>query len=118
MRYRKRPVEIEAEQYRAGLEDGFVIEHDPTLFADITGRYIARDMLQLEQAEYATPFYSLANLQEIAIAEPEYLDELSPFIHTLVGRHLISPGDWIITDAGARYPCRPDIFELTYQAIE
>jgi hypothetical protein len=28
---------------------------------------------------------------------------------------IVFPGDWIITDAqGARYPCKPDIFAATY----
>jgi len=29
------------------------------------------------------------------------------------------PGDWIITGAkGENYPCKPDIFEMTYEASE
>ena len=40
-------------------------------------------------------------------------------IPTLEGPHLVSPGDWIITGVkGERYPCKPDIFELTYEPIE
>jgi hypothetical protein len=29
-------------------------------------------------------------------------------------------GDWIITETGGRghYPCKPDIFEATYEAVE
>ncbi len=31
----------------------------------------------------------------------------------------IHPGDWIITGLkGEKYPCKPDIFEATYGAIE
>ena len=34
---------------------------------------------------------------------------------TLEGGHIVCPGDWIITGvAGKRYPCKPDIFEKTY----
>ena len=30
--------------------------------------------------------------------------------------HLVTPGDWIITGvAGEHYPCKPDIFEMTYE---
>ena len=37
-------------------------------------------------------------------------------IQTLEGRHLVSSGDWIITGIkGEKYPCKPDIFEQTYE---
>ena len=36
-------------------------------------------------------------------------------IPTLEGDHLASPGDWIIRGVkGEFYPCKPDIFEMTY----
>ena len=39
------------------------------------------------------------------------------WIDTLEGGHVVCPGDWIITGvAGERYPCKPDIFEATYEA--
>lgn len=38
------------------------------------------------------------------------------WIETLEGGHIVCPGDWIITGiAGERYPCKPDIFEATYE---
>ena len=37
---------------------------------------------------------------------------------TLEGQHLISWGDWIIQGVkGEIYPCKPDIFELTYEPV-
>jgi hypothetical protein len=37
-------------------------------------------------------------------------------ITTLEGDHLASPGDWIIKGVkGEFYPCKPDIFEQTYE---
>lgn len=40
------------------------------------------------------------------------------WIDTLEGGHIVSPGDWIITGvAGEHYPCKPDIFEATYEAV-
>jgi hypothetical protein len=37
-------------------------------------------------------------------------------IQTLEGKMLASPGDWIIRGVkGELYPCKPDIFELTYE---
>ena len=41
------------------------------------------------------------------------------FIHTLEGGHIVTPGDWIITGVkGEHYPCKPDIFEMTYEPVE
>ena len=40
------------------------------------------------------------------------------WIETLEGGHIVTPGDWIITGVkGERYPCKPDIFEATYDPI-
>jgi hypothetical protein len=34
-------------------------------------------------------------------------------------KHIADPGDWIIRGIqGELYPCKPDIFELTYEAAE
>lgn len=39
------------------------------------------------------------------------------WIDTLEGGHIVCPGDWIITGVkGERYPCKPDIFEETYES--
>ena len=39
-------------------------------------------------------------------------------IKTLEGDHLARKGDWIIKGVqGEFYPCKPDIFEQTYEAI-
>jgi hypothetical protein len=41
------------------------------------------------------------------------------WIKTLEGGHIVTSGDWIITGVkGEHYPCKPDIFEMTYEAIE
>jgi hypothetical protein len=38
-------------------------------------------------------------------------------IHTLEGEHLVNWGDYIIQGVkGELYPCKPDIFEATYEA--
>lgn len=40
------------------------------------------------------------------------------FIETLEGGHSVSIGDWIITGVkGEKYPCKPDIFEQTYEKV-
>ena len=39
-------------------------------------------------------------------------------IDTLEGAMFVNPGDWIITGVrGEHYPCKPDIFEKTYEAV-
>ena len=39
-------------------------------------------------------------------------------IKTLEGWHLVTPGDFIITGVkGEHYPCKPDIFEATYEVV-
>lgn len=38
------------------------------------------------------------------------------FIDTLEGSMRVSPGDWVIKGVnGEFYPCKPDIFEKTYE---
>ena len=40
---------------------------------------------------------------------------LHGWIDTLEDGHNVCPGDWIITGVkGEYYPCKPDIFEMTY----
>ncbi len=41
------------------------------------------------------------------------------FVRTLEGLMRAMPGDWIITGVkGELYPCKPDIFAATYEAVE
>ena len=40
------------------------------------------------------------------------------WIDTLEGGHIVCPGDWVITGVnGEYYPCKPDIFEKTYEPV-
>ena len=40
------------------------------------------------------------------------------WIDTLEGGHIVCPGDWIITGVkGEHYPCKPDVFAATYEAV-
>jgi hypothetical protein len=77
-------------------------------------------------------FYELKGGAEVPVAErPDLLDvymkdhkwSRAPrdfgIIETLEGRHIVTPGDWIITGVkGEQYPCKPDIFEATYEPVE
>ena len=44
---------------------------------------------------------------------------LHGWIDTLEGGRIVCPGDWIIRGVeGEYYPCKPDIYERTYEPIE
>ena len=49
-----------------------------------------------------------------------YKDEMSHWrIETLEGGHYVTKGDYVIKGVkGEFYPCKPDIFELTYEVAE
>ena len=80
MRYRKKPVVIEAIQF--------------------TGNNIA----DIWEAFGAGDVYGPTELST------------SAFIGTAEGRMEAKPGDWIIRGIkGELYPCKPDIFEATYE---
>lgn len=41
------------------------------------------------------------------------------WIDTLEGGHIVCPGDFVITGIkGELYPCKPDIFEASYEKVE
>ena len=40
-------------------------------------------------------------------------------IHTMEGDMTAKPGDWIIKGVkGEYYPCKPDVFDLTYERVD
>ena len=50
---------------------------------------------------------------------PEFIYEHHGWIQTLEGGHIVRPGDYIITGVtGEHYPCKSDIFEMTYERVE
>ena len=82
MKFRKKPVVIEAVKY-----DGSASSYD-------------------EVCQFAPGVYF----------EPRGFDTFAA--PTLEGEHIASPGDWIIRGVqGELYPCKPDIFEETYDAV-
>jgi len=95
-KYRKKPVVIEVEQYKEGMEDGFscIPFVSACKWKDEYGHYKHCQVCKLD-------------IQKM------------PFISTLEGKMWISEGDWIITGVqGERYPIKPDIFEETYELVE
>lgn len=48
-----------------------------------------------------------------------YQTDKEMMIDTLEGPLRADPGDWIITGIrGEQYPCKPDVFEKTYDKVE
>lgn len=95
MKYRKKPVEVEAEVYNPGMEDGF---------------WCCVNIM-------AWPLFARKEFcKKIKSNSCEGCKNLKPYIKTLEGRHIISPGDYIITGVkGERYPCKAEIFLMTYE---
>ncbi len=59
---------------------------------------------------------SFADIGEFMGGHYPYLDKDKLLIITLEGTHFASIGDWIIKGIkGEFYPCKPDIFEQTYE---
>lgn len=47
-----------------------------------------------------------------------YQTDVETVIHTLEGDMKANVGDWIIEGVkGEMYPCKPDIFEATYELV-
>ena len=92
MKYRKKPVVIDAFQY-----DGDLMNRD---------------------GEFYVPDWAI----EAFKSEIMYYGDDDPwemYIRTLEGNHHVSVGDYIIQGTkGELYPCKPDIFERTYEPIE
>lgn len=50
--------------------------------------------------------------------EPSEKSSTGFAIKTLEGIHEVSDGDWIITGIkDEKYPCKPDIFDATYEEV-
>ena len=89
MKYRKKPVVIDAWQFVGNVED------------------------ELRAIISKPPFKFLP------VPTPDGTQSINLFIETLEGNMLVSPGDYIIRGvAGEYYACKPDIFEKTYEPVE
>lgn len=93
MKYRKKPVVIDAEQWFPGTPIEGVCEIvTPDMPAGIAE--CVRDGINPDGPKCGA-------------------------IKTLEGWHLVTPGDFVITGVkGEKYPCKPDIFAATYEPAE
>jgi hypothetical protein len=91
MRYRKKPVEIEASRLRP---DG----SNAAALAEWCGGRVRNALAKATDPDSLT----------------RYVD-----IETLEGTMTASPGDYVIRGVqGEFYPCKPDIFAATYDSID
>jgi len=87
-KYRKKPVVIEA------------IKWDGTLF---TLKQL--QSMGMETTSYEADYFRVNGISGLVIK-------------TLEGQHIADLGDWIIKGVkGEFYPCKPDIFEMTYEPV-
>lgn len=98
MRFRKKPVEIEAVRWTGANVDealAFIADgHDDFAHLPNDGAYVSPGV------GHTPPTGQL-------------------HIPTLEGTMTANPGDWIIRGVqGEFYPCKPDIFEATYEPVE
>ena len=98
-RYRKLPVEIEAVQWpvKAQLDRG---SYETACRIAAIHRWVQ----------------SNGGITEVVPAE--FPEDIHVVIVTLEGKMRIDPGDWIIRGVkGEFYPCKPDIFDATYELV-
>lgn len=98
MKYRKRPVEVEAVRWEA----------------DAQSFYRIANMASGDSARSGT--VTLPRIKELHMQDA---DDLRVKIETLEGTMYAEVGDWIVRGIkGEAYPVKPDIFDLTYEQIE
>lgn len=80
-------------------------------------RYRKKPVIVLAEQWFPTDWH-LENLGPDRLGVT-YLSPTKGRIDTLEGPMNVVPGDWIITGiAGEQYPCKPDIFERTYEKVK
>ncbi|WP_371378858.1 hypothetical protein [Sporomusa aerivorans] len=114
MKYRKKPVVVEAEVYSGEFPD--VMTRVDGWIVKIAGPELPHE-IKFEDVSEAYMFYECGDCGTFSTDRKR--QKPIPFINTLEGPHEVSPGDYIITGVkGERYPCKPDIFHMTYEPVE
>lgn len=109
-KYRKKPVVIEAIQW---FENG---DHPQDKSEMITG---TNNEQFLSEGKVIRLYRTPKNDGNETCSHCGKLFHVHGWIDTLEGGHIVCPGDWVITGVnGERYPCKPDIFEKTYEPVE
>ena len=73
----------------------------------------------VEAEQYIASTYKYSSGSLFDQAHMQWGTGPDPFIPTLEGIMTVSDGDYVIRGvAGEFYPCKPDIFEATYELVE
>lgn len=110
MKYRKKPVIIEATQW---FKNG---DHPEDGTETFEGGGFKGELLEGKVVRYyRSPDCGGQNKCKLCNS----IMHLHGWIETLEGGHVVCPGDLIITGVqGERYPCKPDIFKMSYESAE
>jgi len=112
MKYRKKPVVIEAVQWH---RNGDHPEDDCAIFQRPTG--LNGEMMDYPGEGNVVRYFrnpGLHGQDDCPHCGNKF--HAHGYVDTLEGGHRVCPGDWIIKGVkGEFYPCKPDIFELTYE---
>lgn len=103
MKYRRKPIALEASQW-------FKMGDHPAVVPLVPSRRDPKN-----------PSYKLETPGEnISLNNQDYfpgMEKTHGFIRTLEGGYIVTPGDWIITGVdGEHWAVKPDKFEKTYEA--
>jgi len=109
-KFRKKPVEIEAHRW---FKNGDHPEDNCRDIHDADGFYF------LSEGEVVRYYRHPDDDEKRKCQHCGTIMHYHGWIDTLEGGHNVCPGDWIITGvANERYPCKPSIFEATYDALD
>ncbi len=113
MEFSKKPIVIEATQWFA---NGDHPEDNCNEIKDGSGEPITGLITEGKVVRYYRSPGDDAG--QVRCTHCDDLMSVHGWIDTLEGGHIVCPGDWIITGIkGERYPCKPDIFEATYERV-
>lgn len=105
-KYRKKPVVIEAAKVPSFPEPPFEAGYGATDYVDEF----------IELARWCGGVSHMMLNEEDRPGNPEYVNHI--LILTLEGNMKALPGDYIIRGVqGEHYPCKPEIFEATYEEV-
>jgi hypothetical protein len=110
VKYRKRPIIIEAEQW---FKNGDHSQDACETFTNSDGLpFQGEGKIVRYFRSPDVPGASFCNYCQKTMHHHGWID-------TLEGGHIVCPGDWIITGiAGEHYPCKDSIFTQTYEPVE
>jgi len=110
-RFRKKPVEIDAVQW---MKNGDHPQDDVMRPFEDTGKAPTHPREGKVVRYFRRPDIS----DDATCSVCGQLMLVHGWIDTLEAGHRVCPGDFIITGVkGERYPCKPDIFAETYEAV-